>query len=89
MIDLIANKNVEKKVLKTLDNSLEKMGFEIIKIRFNEGKNPLLQIFLDCDLRDVTIDDCAIISKKVSLLLEIDRVIKGDFRLEISSPGNK
>ena len=35
----------------------------------------------------MTIDDCAIISKKVSLLLEIDRVIKGDFTLEISSPG--
>ena len=88
MIDLIANKNIEKDVLETLDSSIRKMGFEIIKVRFNEDKkNSLLQIFLASELGDVTIDDCAIISKKVSLLLEVDKIITGDFTLEVSSPG--
>ena len=87
MIDLIANKSVEKEILKTLDSSVGAMGFEIIKIRYNEGKNPVLQIFLDSDLREVTIEDCALISRKVSLLLEIDKVLKEGFTLEVSSPG--
>ena len=87
MIDLIAKKNVEKGVLKTLDSSVRDMGFEIIKIRLNEGKSPLLEIFLDSDSGNVTIDDCAIISKKVSLLHEVEKVMRGSFTLEVSSPG--
>ena len=87
MIDLIANKNVEKEVLKALDRSVRKMGFEIVKIRYNEGKYSLLQIFLDSEVKKITVDDCAIVSKKVSLLLEVDKVIRDDFTLEVSSPG--
>jgi len=35
----------------------------------------------------VTIDDCALISEKVSVHLEVSGFVSGSYRLEISSPG--
>ena len=35
----------------------------------------------------ITIDDCASISEKMSVHLEVDDFISGSYRLEVSSPG--
>jgi len=87
MIDLIAKNKIEKKILSALEGSVKTMGFDIIKIRYVEDEDSLLQIFIDNENSTVRIDDCGKVSKKVSLLLGIERPIEGDYRLEISSPG--
>ncbi len=87
MIDLIANNNIEKKVLNTLKDSLKKMGFDIIKVRHIDGKESILQIFIDNEDNTVNIDDCGKVSRKASLLLNVEQDFEDSFRLEISSPG--
>ena len=87
MIDLIANSKTEKKVLNTLKNSVKKMGFDIIKVRYQEGDDSFLQIFINNEKSGVNIDDCGKVSRKVALLLDVEKTIAENFRLEISSPG--
>ena len=87
MIDLIAKTKIEKKVLTILESSVKKMGFDVIKIRCTEDHDPLLQIFIDNEKNSVCINDCGSVSKKASVLLDIEGVFHGDYRLEVSSPG--
>ncbi len=56
-----------------------------LDIESNNGIN-LLKIFVDKP-GGITIDDCAHISEKVSVHLEVCDFIPGSYRLEVSSPG--
>lgn len=68
--------------------SLEAMGFEVVRVRLTGGHAPTLQIMADrIDGTPINVDDCADISRHVSVLLDAKDPIKGAYTLEISSPG--
>lgn len=57
-------------------------GSELIR----SGTHCLLRIYIDCE-GGVTVDDCALVSQQVSAILNVEDWLKGDYQLEISSPG--
>lgn len=50
------------------------------------GKHTVLRIFVDKP-GGITIDDIAHISRELSVILDIEEPIKGEYTLEVSSPG--
>ena len=50
------------------------------------GKRRIVRIYVDGP-DGVHIDQCARVSRQVSLMLEVDNIIPGAFVLEVSSPG--
>jgi len=52
----------------------------------DKGRVGLVRVFVDKP-DGITIDDCAKISKELSVQLDIADPMKGPFRLEVSSPG--
>ncbi len=65
----------------------EKEGFELIKTEYvNESGNYFLRAFIDKE-GGITIDDCVLISRKVSKLLDKEDFIEESYTMEISSPG--
>ena len=87
MINLIANTVLEKKVYEVLKSFFNDKELLPVKIVHSEGKNSKLELYLDKIDGRVSIDECALITREVSSLLEIDDVIEGTYRLEVSSPG--
>ena len=69
-------------VLSSMEKDFSLRGLDI------EDRNgsKLLKIFVDRP-GGITIDDCADISEKVSVHLEVGNLIDGSYRLEVSSPG--
>lgn len=69
--------------------SLAAMGFELVQIKFLDGKNQqTLQIMCERPDGSINIDDCADISRQVSAILDVEDIIAAaKYRLEISSPG--
>lgn len=68
--------------------TIEKMGFEVVRIMTIGVSNPTLQIMIDCkDGRNLVVDDCAAVSRAVSEILDEKDPIKGEYSLEVSSPG--
>lgn len=66
---------------------IEEMGYVLVDIEFvKEGKNRVLRYYVDSE-KGVDIDDCAIMSEKISELLDKYDPIKDEYILEISSPG--
>jgi ribosome maturation factor RimP len=79
-------------LMRLLEPPVEALGFELVDIEFaREGRGGVLRIFIDARAGDlqagVTVDDCASVSHAVSEVLEIQDPIKGNYTLEVSSPG--
>jgi ribosome maturation factor RimP len=63
------------------------MGFDIVRIKYLSGGPPTLQIMAERENGEMNVDDCADLSHAVSVLLDVDDPISGEYSLEVSSPG--
>ena len=71
-----------------LEPEITKLGYELVRILTIGQKNPTLQIMIDrLDESNITVDDCAKVSRKVSEILDEKDPIDGQYSLEVSSPG--
>ena len=80
---------LESKIKEVLVPSLEAMGFSLVRIRImGGGENRTLQLMIDrLDEQPVSIEDCALVSRNASALLDVEDPINGAYMLEVSSPG--
>lgn len=68
---------------------VEKLGFETVRILTTNGQNPVLQVMIehkDYD-KELTVDDCAAVSRAISEMLDKEDPIESRYTLEVSSPG--
>lgn len=66
---------------------VEGMGYEVVDIDFRpHPTDGLLRIYIDKS-DGVLLEDCELVSKQISSLLDVEDPIPGQFNLEISSPG--
>ena len=64
-------------------------GLELVRVRMIGGaSDPTLQVMAERpDTRQLSLDDCARLSRRLSELLDREDPIEGSYRLEVSSPG--
>ncbi len=63
------------------------LGFELWGVeRFAPGRRQVLRVYIDC-ARGIDVDDCAAVSQQLNLALDAERLLDGDYVLEVSSPG--
>jgi ribosome maturation factor RimP len=69
--------------------SADAMGYALVQVRFIGGSSrPTLQVMAERkDGVEMTVDDCADLSRAVSALLDVEDPVPGAYRLEVSSPG--
>ena len=71
-----------------LEPVISGLNYEVVRILTIGQKNPTLQIMIDrLDGKDITVDDCATVSRAVSAVLDEKDPIKDQYSLEVSSPG--
>jgi ribosome maturation factor RimP len=72
-----------------LEPILNGYGYEIVRAAITqEGQSNTLQIMVERkDLNEITIKDCVIITKKLSIIFEDKSPLNEPYQLEISSPG--
>jgi ribosome maturation factor RimP len=67
--------------------TVEGLGYELVGIEYlPQGRHSLLRVYID-HADGITLDDCARVSYQVSGLLDVEDPIKGNYTLEVSSPG--
>lgn len=66
---------------------LDSMGIELVDIEFGRvGRDAVLRLFIDKE-GGIMLDDCADVSRELSLVLDVEDVIACNYSLEVSSPG--
>lgn len=71
-----------------LEPVISELGYETVRVITIGQANPTLQIMIDrLDGKDIVVEDCAKVSRKVSEVLDEKDPIKDQYNLEVSSPG--
>ena len=79
----IQNQNL----LDLFEPEITAMGFELLGIELiKNGHISLLRVYID-KFKGVNIDDCVLVSQQLIGLLDVKDPIKGQYNLEVSSPG--
>lgn len=70
-----------------LTPTIEGMGYECVGIEMTTSNGArVLRIYIDRP-HGVNVDDCQLVSKQISGWLDVEEPIKGNYYLEVSSPG--
>ncbi len=71
-----------------VEPSLNAMGYDLVRVQLSGGENLRLQIMAErADRVEMTVNDCADISRNISAILDVGDPIKSAYTLEVSSPG--
>ena len=79
---------VTRHVRKIIEAPVADIGYEIVRVSLSGGARRVLQVMVErADRDEMTVDDCAGVSRLVSTLLDVEDPVDGAYSLEVSSPG--
>ena len=86
-ITMSKKEEYEQRTEALVEPLIEEHNFELVDVEYvREGSNWFLRVFIDKE-GGITVDDCEIISRALSDLLDKDDFIDESYILEVSSPG--
>ena len=78
---------MRERLISLLEAPIQALGYEVVELEFHpQGRGGLLRVYIDRE-GGVTVDDCEIVSRQVSAVLDVEDPIPGAYTLEVSSPG--
>ncbi len=83
------NQDIKTKISELATINCRIMGVDLWGVEFFPGpggKKSIVRIFIDSD-QGVSIDQCAELSKNLSVVLDVEDIVPGSYTLEVSSPG--
>lgn len=70
-----------------VDPVLTDLGYHLVRVKVSGNSGKTLQIMAERSDGSMTIDDCEVLSRHLSPLLDVHDLLADSYRLEISSPG--
>ncbi len=78
---------LEQRVMGLLEPTVSAMGYELLGVEYlAQGKHSRLRVYIDSPA-GIGLEDCETVSHQVSGVLDVDDPIRGQYSLEVSSPG--
>lgn len=75
-------------VARLIEPSLNAMGYDLVRVQISGSQNMTLQVMAErADGDEMTVEDCADISRNISTVLDVEDPITDAYTLEVSSPG--
>lgn len=74
-------------VRELIEPTVEALGFELVRVTYGGGRRPTLQVMAERPDGTMSVDDCARLSRELSVIMDVEDPIQGEYLLEVSSPG--
>jgi ribosome maturation factor RimP len=82
------HEGLEARIAEAIAPTIEHMGYELVRVQVSGKERPVVQIMADrADEAPFRVEDCEAISHAVGAVLDVEDPIKGEWTLEVSSPG--
>ena len=81
---------IEAKITQIIEDMVNELGFSLVRVQFlggQSGRNQLQIMIEPTEDREMTVEDCQMLSRHISVLLDVDDPIASAYNLEVSSPG--
>lgn len=70
-----------------IEPSVSGLGYDLVAVELTgDGSNTILRVYIDLP-GGITIKDCEAVSRQLSAVLDVEDPIRGEYALEVSSPG--
>jgi len=80
--------SVESDIQDIIGPLLADLGYEFVGVEYlSNPKNRVVRVYIDREGVGITVDDCALASREISALMDVEDPVKGHYTLEVSSPG--
>lgn len=83
----ISETGVAAEVAALIEPALNDIGFRLVRVTVSRRDSTTVQIMAERPDGTITVEDCAVISRNLSPLMDAHDPISGHYALEISSPG--
>lgn len=70
-----------------IEPALENRGFRLVRVAISGREGKTVQVMAERPDGTMSIEDCELVSREISPLLDVHDPIAGSYRLEVSSPG--
>ena len=81
---------VESRINQIIEAAVNELGFQLVRTLFSggqKGRNQLQIMAEPLEEREMTVEDCQLLSRHIATLLDVDDPISSAYVLEVSSPG--
>lgn len=79
--------DVARRAEELVADLVEAEGYELVHVEYvARGTSPILRVYVDRP-GGITISECAEVSRRISVLLDVEDFIPNQYLLEVSSPG--
>ena len=81
---------IEANIRQIIESAVHGLGFSLVRVQFvgrQAGRNHLQIMTEPAEDREMTVEDCQMLSRHISVLLDVDDPIASAYVLEVSSPG--
>ncbi len=92
MANMVAKAPVDQRIAAIVEPTIRGMGYELVRLRLMGGQRPTLQIMAERPAGTegagtMEVEDCARLSRQLSVVLDVEDPIEREYTLEVSSPG--
>jgi ribosome maturation factor RimP len=84
---LVAETGIDARVAAIIEPVLLDLGYRLVRVRLLGMNGLTLQIMAERPDGTMTVEDCEIVSKAISPVLDVDDPVDKAYHLEVSSPG--
>lgn len=84
---IIQETGIDARVASIIEPVLESIGFKLVRVRLSGLNGMTLQIMTERFDGTMTVEDCELVSRTLSPVLDVEDPIDKHYHLEVSSPG--
>ena len=78
---------LEQRVMRLLEPTVSALGYELLGVEYMaQGKHSRIRLYIDAPA-GIGLGDCEKVSHQASGILDVEDPVKGQYSLEVSSPG--
>lgn len=79
---------MEQRVTSLIESTVTTLGFDVVKVIIHGTSTKIVEILIErIDGEKVQVNDCQVVSKNISAMLDVEDIISGKYFLEVSSAG--
>ncbi|HET7717904.1 MAG TPA: ribosome maturation factor RimP [Bauldia sp.] len=84
---IVTERGTEARIANAIEPTIVGLGYRLVRVKLSAMNGTTLQIMAERPDGTMTVDDCEILSRDLSPVLDVEDPIDRAYHLEVSSPG--
>lgn len=84
---IVTERGTEARIANIVEPAIRGLGYRLVRVKLSAMNGTTLQIMAERPDGTMNVDDCEIVSRDLSPLLDVEDPIDREYHLEVSSPG--